>query len=471
MLAVKNRRRILALALWVGCLLCLGKTGRAEEIAAPSTAGALHLEGTQIVGEDGQPVQLRGVSTHGLAWFPQYVNQECFRQLRTEWRANVVRLAMYTAESGGFCTGGDQESLKRLIDDGIRYATEEDLYVIIDWHILSDGNPQTYQEEAKAFFEEMSAKYAHMKNVIYEICNEPNGGTEWAQIKSYAEEIIPVIRRNAPDALVLVGTPNWSQFVDEAQADPITGYDNIMYTLHFYAATHKEDLRMRMRNAVQGGLPVFVSEYGICDASGNGDIDEEEADLWVKLMDELGISYVAWNLANKDETSSMILSTCQKTGGFLEEDLSASGKWIRRMLSGETDAVSESETSPDQAEEAQTEAPSGETVFDCGQIEVHAVVKNCWGSNGEDYYQYELKLVNLSDQPCSSWEIALDFEEEFRLQDGWNGDYEKAGNSLRISSKDYNGKIGSGESIGDIGFIISGGGALSLEGPQHSHIV
>ena len=122
-------------------------------------------------------------------------------------------------------------------------ATEEDMYVLIDWHILSDCNPETYKKEAKEFFAEMSAEYAEYNNILYEICNEPNGQTSWEQIKAYAEEIIPVIRENDKDGIIIIGTPNWSQYVKEAAANPITGYDNIMYTLHFYAATHTQFLR------------------------------------------------------------------------------------------------------------------------------------------------------------------------------------------------------------------------------------
>lgn len=295
----------------------------------------LKLDGTQLVDEAGNPIQLRGISTHGLAWFPQYVNQEFFRELHDEWNANVVRLAMYTAESGGYCSGGDKDSLKKLVKDGVSYATNAGLYVIVDWHVLQDCNPQNNQEEAKAFFEEMSKEFASYDNVLYEICNEPNGGTTWEQVKAYAEEIIPVIRANDEDAIIIVGTPTWSQDVDKAVADQIEGYDNIMYALHFYAATHTEWLRDRMEYALEMGLPVFVSEFGTCDASGNGGIDKAQSDEWIKIMDNEGVSYVAWNLSNKNETSAIFKTDCQKTNGFTLDDLTENGQWIFEMLAGE----------------------------------------------------------------------------------------------------------------------------------------
>lgn len=304
----------------------------ADGMAAPSFTGALHVEGSRLTGSSGESVQLRGISTHGIAWFPDYINDACFAQLHDEWKANVIRLAMYTAEYGGYCTDGDKEYLKGLIRDGVKYAGNHDMYVIIDWHILSDSDPNIYLKEAKDFFGEMSAEYADADNILYEICNEPNGSTGWSEIKAYAREVIPVIRENDEDAVIIVGTPNWSQFVDQAAADPITEYDNIMYTLHFYAATHKDDLRDKMAAALDSGLPVFVTEYGICDASGNGAIDQEQADRWVELMDRYGVSYAAWNLSNKDESSAILKSTCNKTSGFEEGDLSASGQWLFNML-------------------------------------------------------------------------------------------------------------------------------------------
>ena len=261
-----------------------------SDLAVPSRCGALSVNGTQLVDQNGNPVQLRGISTHGLSWFPNFVDQNAFRQFREEWNVNVMRLAMYTHENGGYCTDGNKENLKNIIYRGVQYATDNDMYVIIDWHVLQEQNPNVYKEEAKKFFSEMSEKYKDYNNVIYEICNEPNGGVGWSEVKSYAEEIIPIIRANDEKAIILVGTPNWSQRVDEAANDPITGYDNIMYTLHFYAATHKDDLRNTMVNAINAGLPVFVSEYGICDASGNGGLDKDSAQKWVDTMNSYGVS-------------------------------------------------------------------------------------------------------------------------------------------------------------------------------------
>lgn len=297
--------------------------------------GKLSVKGTDIVDQNGEKYQLKGLSTHGIAWFPDYVNKDAFKTFRDDWDANLIRIAMYTHENQGYCVDGDKTYLKNLVDTGVQAATELGMYVIVDWHVLQETNPQVYKDEAKVFFEEMSSKYKDYDNVIYEICNEPNGGTSWSDVKSYAEEIIPIIRKNAPDAIIIVGTPTWSQDVDVAAKDPITGYDNIMYAIHFYAATHTDNIRSKAQTALDSGLPLFVSEFSICDASGNGAIDYAQADKWFELIDANNLSYAAWNISNKDETSSLIKSSCTKTSGWTLDDLSETGVWIRSRIRGE----------------------------------------------------------------------------------------------------------------------------------------
>ncbi|MDE5892940.1 MAG: glycoside hydrolase family 5 protein [Acetatifactor sp.] len=275
---------------------------------------------------------MHGVSTHGLAWFPEYVSEEAFHTLRSDWDVDVMRLAMYSDEYGGYSKGGDKKELKRLIDKGVEYASKQGMYVIIDWHVLGEGDPNVHKDDAIDFFDEVSAKYADYGNVIYEICNEPNGGVSWKDVKSYAEEVIPVIRANDPYGIILVGTPQWSQLIGDAAADPIEGYDNIMYTLHFYAATHKDDLRRSLEDALKGGVPVFVSECSICDASGNGGIDEKSAAAWVELMDKYDVSFVAWALSNKNETAALINSSCSKLSDWSDQELSNTGRWFKEVF-------------------------------------------------------------------------------------------------------------------------------------------
>jgi len=299
--------------------------------------GKLSVNGTQLVDCNGNAFQIKGVSTHGIAWFPQYVNYDAFKTLRDEWGVNCVRLAMYSGEYNGYCTGGNQSDLKNTVNNGVDYATQLGMYVIIDWHVLGDQNPNTYKDQAKSFFSEMSEKYAGYSNVLYEICNEPNGGTTWSDVKSYAEEVIPLIKANDPNAIIVVGTPTWSQDVNLAAADPITGYSNIMYALHFYADTHRDDLRNRMVAAINSGIPIFVTEFGICDASGSGANNYTEGDKWIQVMNQYNVSYNIWSLCNKNETASLISSSCSKTANWTSSELSDSGRWYVGVLGNNVD--------------------------------------------------------------------------------------------------------------------------------------
>lgn len=299
------------------------------------THGALYFNPAgKLVDHNGKVIQLRGYSTHGLSWYPQYVNRDFFEFMRDKWHVDVVRLAMYTAEENGYCVGDDanKEALIRLIDKGVRAATELGLYVIIDWHILSDSNPLMHMDEAADFFRKMASRYHAYGNVIYEICNEPNVDCSWADIKQYAQTIIPIIREYDRYGIILVGTPTWSQDVDMAYNDPVTGYSNIGYVLHFYADTHRDALRDKLVDAVNHKLPLFVSEFGICDACGDGEGNEEQGKIWLDLLDEHEISYCMWNLGNRDESSASFIPTCEKTTDFEEADLNPSAKWYINEL-------------------------------------------------------------------------------------------------------------------------------------------
>ena len=293
-----------------------------------SQHGQLSVKNGQLVDKNGKGYQLRGMSTHGLTWFPEFVNESAFKTLRDDWNTNVVRLAMYVDEWGnGQCYMGNKSGSLELLEKGVDICIKLDMYVIIDWHVLNPGDPSKYTNEAKSFFETVSKRYAKYPNVIYEICNEPNGGASWSgNIKPYAEKIIPVIRKNAPNSVIIVGTPTWSQEIDKPLSDPLS-YKNVMYAFHFYAATHA-GLRSNVENCVAQGLPVFVSEFGTCDASGGGANDFNETQKWLSYFDKQGISYCNWSICNKDETCSVLRPGTSANGNWSESNLTENGKWM-----------------------------------------------------------------------------------------------------------------------------------------------
>lgn len=292
-----------------------------------SNHGKLSVNGKNIVDEHGNTFIIQGISTHGIAWFPKYINIDTFKTLRDEFNANTIRIAMYSDVNAGY-----NKSLHELVSKGVDYATELGMYVIIDWHILSDNNPNQNKSSAIQFFTEMANKYKNYNNVLYEICNEPNGNVTWNKdIKPYAEELIQVIRKIDDDAIIIVGTPTWSQDVDIVSQNQIENQKNIVYALHFYAATHKQDLRNKLKIALNNNLPVLVSEFGISDASGNGIININEGNTWINYLRENGIGYVCWNLSNKNESSSLLNSTTNNVSNWKDEELSEQGKWLKEI--------------------------------------------------------------------------------------------------------------------------------------------
>lgn len=296
--------------------------------------GHLHVAGTQLLDEHGRPARLHGLSTYWLTPYRQLLNPDAFRTLRDDWNANCMRFPVFT-----FAYYKDQDIAgnNELLEKAVGSATALGMYVIIDWHVLGEQNPLVGVDKAEAFFDRFSAKYADYGNVLYEICNEPNReGGSWENITEYSHRIIHTIRRNSPKSVILVGTPCWSQWVDVAADYPLL-YDNIMYSLHFYGATHKQDLRDKVIYAHNKGLPIFVNEFGLCSASGNGAIDQSEAALWKKLLDEYNISYICWNLSTCNEASSVLVHTCERLSGWTEEDLSEQGRIVRNWMKGETD--------------------------------------------------------------------------------------------------------------------------------------
>ena len=304
--------------------------------ARPSVCGRLRVENGKLCDEQGEPVMLRGVSLNGLLTGEKYLDPALFRELAQERGVNLVRLAMYTYGVGsvGYCSGGDKERHKEDIALGVDCARQADLYVLIDWHILSDGDPNSYLEEAKAFFSEMAERFREDNCVLYEICNEPNG-VDWPTVKRYAEALIPVIREKDPDAVIIVGNPDWSKDLRSVAADPLD-FDNILYTLHFYAASHGQEYRDMTRELSRRGLPIFVTEFGVTASNGGFPRDLEEADAWIELLEEEKISWCMWSFSAAPEPCSALRSSVLKHSGFAEEDFNDTGLWLLDTLKQHT---------------------------------------------------------------------------------------------------------------------------------------
>ena len=294
----------------------------------PLTASAqsrLQVVGSQLCDESGSPVMLRGISLGWHNLWPRFYNKGAVKWLAKEWHADVIRAAVGASSVDDNYLENPEFALQ-CVTPVIEAAIKNKVYVIIDWH-----SHEMHTAQAKSFFSQMAKKYGKHPNIIYELYNEPVNDS-WQDLKQYATEIITEIRRYDPDNLILMGCPHWDQDIDLVAASPLEGVSNVMYTVHFYAATHKDYLRDKMRKAVEGGLPVFVGECAGMEASGDGPLDAAEWQKWVDTMEQLRISYVCWSLSDKNETCSMLLPRAKSCGDWTDDLIKPWGKMARAAI-------------------------------------------------------------------------------------------------------------------------------------------
>lgn len=287
--------------------------------------GQLQVRGTQLCNQQGQPVMLRGVSFGWHNIWPRFYNRQAVKTLAQQWHATVVRAAMGIKIDDNYLQ--NPEFAMKCIEPVIKQAIKEDIYVIIDWHAH-----EMYTAEAAEFFGRMAKKYGHYPHVIYELFNEPINDS-WDALKDYARTVIAAIRQHDPDNIILMGCPHWDQDIHLVAQSPLEStYTNVMYTVHFYAATHKEELRQRMVDAQATGLPVFVSECAGMEASGNGPLDTDQWQRWVDTLEQKGISWVCWSLSDKDETCSMLLPRATAKGPWTDDVIKPWGHIVKDAL-------------------------------------------------------------------------------------------------------------------------------------------
>ena len=287
--------------------------------------GQLSVKATQLVSADGKPVVLHGMSFGWHNLWPRFYNKGAVHELVKKWNCTVIRASMGIElnDSGYLKAPARSEQLMRNVIDA---CIKENVYVIIDWH---DHN--LHEKEAIEFFSRMAADYGTNPHVIYEIFNEPDYET-WPEVKNYSEKVIAAIREKDPDNIILLGTPRWDQDIHLAAADPVKGYNNLMYTMHFYAGTHKQWLRDRTDEAIKAGLPVFVSECAGMEATGDGPLDHKEWEAFVEWMDSRKLSWIAWSVSDKKETCSVLLPAARSRGKWKGNVIKEWGQLVRGYL-------------------------------------------------------------------------------------------------------------------------------------------
>ncbi|MCA1948865.1 MAG: glycoside hydrolase family 5 protein [Armatimonadetes bacterium] len=315
------------MALWNVLPLLLTSAGGAEPQAGTPVArhGALRVEQGAVVGRHGRPVSLAGPSLFWSQWMPQFYNRRCIDWIAKDWKAGIVRVAV-AVEPNGYLE--DPERELRKVETVLEAATANGMYVIVDWH---DHKAHEHSDQAVAFFQRVARKYGGTPNLIYEIYNEPVR-VPWSQvIKPYSERVVRAIREIDPDNLIVIGTPTWSQDVEVAAADSIQGR-NLVYSLHFYAGTHKAWLREKAEKALAAGAALMVTEWGTTLASGDGPVDRASTEEWLAWMRRHNLSWCNWSIADKRESSAMLRPGANPEGGWRGEDLTESGRYVRDLI-------------------------------------------------------------------------------------------------------------------------------------------
>jgi endoglucanase len=304
--------------------------------------GKLHVENGKLRNSAKKAVQLRGMSTHGIQYFDDFYTENAIKALATGWKADIVRLSLYARE-GGY--EDDPEYFTQRVSDLIDLATENNLYVLVDWHQLSPGDPNLDKENAKKFFTDIASKYGKYDNVMYDICNEPNNEgaydddwneiplgytVTWTQhIKPYAEEIIPIIREYS-DNVIIVGTPRWASRPDDVIGHELSD-SNVMYSLHFYASDAKGEAQGYLQDAIDAKLPIFITEFGTQNSAGEGANDFVSTRKWLDILDKNDISWCNWNYS-PDWRSGAVFETKASLENIEDysnrDNIKESGKWI-----------------------------------------------------------------------------------------------------------------------------------------------
>lgn len=351
----------------------------------------MRVSGGKLLDKNNQPVQLQGVSAHGLQWFPLVGNQTIAYSAEF-LGAEAVRLAMYIedyapTDSSDYWGGytADRTAMMQRVDQAINDAVNAGIYVLVDWHI--HNIPGKYTAESTQFFSDIAKRYGHLPNIIYEICNEPVSVNWSTGIKPYANTVISAIRAIDPDGVVIVGTPNWSQDVDAAAQDPLA-FSNVMYALHFYAATHDiNTMKNKVQTALNAGAAIFVSEWGSSDV-GTSRSDMLVAQQWMDFMNQKGLSWINWSLGNKDEASSILAPTAPLSGPWVDADLTGPGRWLKTYFDK---PVASSATTSNSSSSSSSSSGSAatKTVVLTTTPTVNGITLN-WAANNINVAQFEV---------------------------------------------------------------------------------
>lgn len=361
-----------------------------------SNLQALKLVNNQLCQADNTPIQLRGWSTNDYKNFRVSCDEKADFVRMKNSGATVIRIAVDPHEYAS-----DLTNMLLWVKNSIDYCAELDLYCIIDWHILVPGDPNhSDYSGAPTFFSEISAyvKDKNYRHVLYEICGEPNlneegtiyenGQTVWSQIKTYATTVLSVIKVNDPNAIVIVGTPQWCQGLVFPMVDPMDEQGmNVMYSFH--SNTGDEENYLGLLSSASAFLPIFVSEWRLLPHSGNCSFEESKpvADLLMNICNgqNLGgqkISWCNWGWYQKEDVGSAFTD-------YAASIWSQSGNYVKNILAAGDNFITRATTDYDVQE-----------ISDVNDTYL-ALEKFDNGGKGNAYWDYDAPFLCGGSTPCS----------------------------------------------------------------------
>lgn len=228
----------------------------------------LSVSGRFIRDPQGNNVVLRGVSLIDVGVADTRVrNARQLIDMATNeadgWYARVVRLPVYPNaidETPGWLANPDAYFNDHL-NPAVQNCIARQIYCIIDWHYIADYNNSTVDTATRAFWNYVAPRYANVPNVIFELYNEPVNPDNWSTWKQWAQPWVNIIRSHAPNNLILIGGPRWSQNMSSAATDPFTG-SNLVYVAHIYPEHGGQSTWDSWFGNAANTVPFFVTEWG-----------------------------------------------------------------------------------------------------------------------------------------------------------------------------------------------------------------
>ena len=383
--------------------------------------GLLQVKDGRLMNYQEKEVQLKGISLNNINNYHQYINRDTFKTLNQDWNVNTIRIPISVDSKNGYYLADEKErdTIERNLLDGILYAKELGMYVVIDWQA---SDPLYYQKDAIAFYRKISKKYRSYNNVMYEICSTPNVTDSWEEISEYATPIIDEIRKNC-DNIIIVGTPKYLQDFSTITTN-FSDQKNIMYNMNINTSKNASEMQHVYLTILNCKMPVFISNLTLTD---NELFDSESSKSWIELLDQNQTSYIAGNLSNDNDPSALLQSS--SLSSWSDGELSNSGQWIKNTYTKINDEMNQ-------------------------DMDLTIDINEIWQQDGLTYKQLYFTITNLSEDQ-EGWGFSLTFSDDVTIVEKWNCETEIKGKTITISNSYYNGSILSKQSIDDVGIIIS----------------